>query len=259
MRLPRALSTLVWLPVNAAQAIVTVVWMAFWVPVALAATALTRSPRASLWLARRVWAPGQIATAIAWLRVSGASGIDWRRPCLLVANHESWIDIPVLFRSVPAPLRFLAKQELARVPFLGAYIRAMGMVFVDRRDARRAKASVDRVAASLTGGAAIVSFPEGTRSRDGRVGRFKTGAFDAVLAAGADVVPVGIVGGGRVLPRDGFRVRPGRIEVRFGRPIATRDLARSERGELARRAEEAVRALVEGAPQPGEDAHVSSD
>jgi len=250
MRLPRALSTLVWSPVNAAQAIVTVVWMAFWVSVARVATALTRAPHASLWLARRVWAPGQVATAIAWVRVSGVDRVDWSRPCLLVANHQSWIDIPVLFRSVPAPLRFLAKQELARVPFLGGYIRSMGMVFVDRRDPRRAKASVDRVAASLREGAAIVSFPEGTRSADGRVGRFKSGAFDAVLAAGVDVVPVGIVGAGRVLPRDGFRVRPGRIEVRFGAPIPTRDLERSDRAELARRAEEAVRSLVEGGAQP---------
>jgi len=257
-RLPHTLSTIVWSPVNAVQALITILWMAVWVSVALVATAVTRSPRASLWLARRVWATGQVATALAWVRCSAVAPVDWGRPCLLVANHQSWIDIPVLFRSVPVPLRFLAKQELARVPFLGAYIRAMGMVFVDRRDARRAKASVDRVAASLRGGAAIVSFPEGTRSADGRVGRFKSGAFDAVLAAGADVVPVGIVGAGRVLPRDGFRVRPGRIEVRFGAPIPTRDLGRADRAELARRAEEAVRSLVEGAPQPVPPATVST-
>lgn len=257
MGLRRQLSTLVWLPVNAAQAVVTMLWMAVWITVALAATAITRSTRVALWLARRVWAPGQIATAIAVVAVSGRERFDWSRPCLLVANHQSWIDIPALFVAAPVPLHFVAKRELARVPFLGAYIRAMGMVFVDRRDLRGAKASVDRVAASLAAGANVVSFPEGTRSADGRVGRFKSGAFDAVLASGVDVLPVGIVGAGRVLPRGGFRVRPGRIEVRFGAPLATLGLERSDRGELARRAEEAVRALVAGGAQPAAPQSVS--
>jgi 1-acyl-sn-glycerol-3-phosphate acyltransferase len=256
MRLSRQLSTLVWLPVNALQAVVTMLWMAIWISVALVATALTRSTRVALWLARRVWAPGQIATAIAVVAVSGRERFDWSRPRLLVANHQSWIDIPALFLAAPVPLHFVAKQELARVPFLGAYIRAMGMVFVDRRDLRGAKASVDRVAASLAAGASVVSFPEGTRSGDGRVGRFKSGAFDAVLASGVEVLPVGIVGAGRVLPRGGFRVRPGRIEVRFGEPIATAGRKRSERTELATEIEAAVRRLVEGEPQPGADASV---
>ncbi len=250
MHLPRLLSTIVWLPVNTVQVVVTALWMATWITVALAATALSRSTRAALWLARWVWAPGQVATAIARVVVSGRERFDWSRPCLLVANHQSWVDIPALFVAVPGPLHFVAKQELARVPFLGAYIRAMGMVFVDRRDLRRAKASVDRVAATLAAGAQVVSFPEGTRSGDGSVGRFKSGAFDAVLATGADVVPVGIVGAGRVLPRGGFRVRPGRIEVRFGAPISTAGLPRGDRVELARLAEAAVRGLVEGEAQP---------
>lgn len=240
---PRPLSTLLWLPLNLAQALFTATWSALWIGVALLATALTRSTALSFWLARRVWAPGLIRGALA--RVATRGRLDPERPALLVANHQSWIDIPALFVAAGTPLTFLAKQELERVPFLGAYIRAMGMVFVDRRDARRAKESVDRVAAALAAGARVVSFPAGTRARDGRVGRFKSGAFDAAIASGADVVPVGLVGAGRVLPADGFRVRPGRIEVRFGAPIPTAGLDRTGRVELARAAEAAVRALVE--------------
>ena len=142
-------------------------------------------------------------------------------------------------------LHFLAKKELARVPFLGAYIRAMGMVFIDRDAPREARASVGRAAELLAAGRNVVSFPEGTRSRDGRLGEFKSGGFGAAIDAGADVVPVALVGTGRVLPPGGFQPRPGTIEVRLGEPISTEDLAVPARLEVARRAQLAVAALLE--------------
>lgn len=220
-----------WAPLNALQALFTVIWTALWISVALAVAALARRPAPALWLARWVWAPGLLAGAGARLRVTGGEQLDPARPALVVANHQSWIDIPALFRALPVPLRYLAKRELGAVPFLGAYIRAMGMVFVDR-------------------GAHVVSFPEGTRSADGRPGHFKSGGFGAALEAGADVLPVAIVGAGRVLTREGlFRVRPGVIEVRIGRPIPTTGLPPGARAALARRAESAVRTLLAAEPE----------
>jgi 1-acyl-sn-glycerol-3-phosphate acyltransferase len=100
----------------------------------------------------------------------------------------------------------------------------------------------------LAAGESVMSFPEGTRSRDGRLGRFRSGGFGAALEAGADVVPVAIVGAGRVLPPDGFRVRPGPIEVRVGAPIPTAGLEREGRAALARRAQAAVQNLLATGP-----------
>jgi 1-acyl-sn-glycerol-3-phosphate acyltransferase len=244
MPLPRALSTALWLPINALQAIYTALWTAFWITVALLVAAVTRSSGPALALARRVWAPGLLVGAGARLAVRGRERIEPARAHLFVANHASWIDIPALFVALPVPLHFLAKRELAAVPFLGWYIRAMGMVFVDRDAPRRARRSVDRVAGRLAAGAAVVSFPEGTRARDGALRPFKSGGVGAALAAGVEVVPVAILGAGRVLPPDGFRVRPGRIEVRIGAPIAAADFAAGDRAGLARRTREAVAALL---------------
>lgn len=243
MTLPRPISTLLWLPLNAAQAFVTLAWSVLWISVALAAAALGGPPPA-LALARTAWGPGLLAGAGARLVVRGAGHLDASRAQFVVANHQSWIDIPTLFRALPLPLHFLAKRELAAVPWLGWYIRAMGMVFVERSSARAASSAVARASELLAGGRTVVSFPEGTRSRDGALRRFKSGGFGAALAAGAPVVPVAIVGSGRVLPPGGFRVRPGRIEVHIGAPIDATAFAPDDRSGLARAAETAVRELL---------------
>lgn len=238
---------LLWLPLNALQLLATMVWSAFWISIALVVALASRKREPALWLARHVWAPGMVAIGLSRLSVVGRERLDFRRSYFFAANHQSWLDIPVLFAAVPAPLHFLAKQELARVPFLGWYIAAMGMVFVDRGDRRKAVASVDRASALLAAGGSLVSFPEGRRSAPGELGRFKSGGFAAVLDSGVrdvDVVPVAIVGAGRILPRDGFKVRPGKVEVRFGAPIPVAGLVQADRADLARRAEEAVAALL---------------
>ncbi len=248
----QALVDLLWLPLNALQLVATLVWGAFWISVALVIALLVRRRDPALWLARRVWAPGQIAIGLSRFRVTGRERLDFRRPCFFVANHQSWIDIPLLFAAVPVPLHFVAKQELARVPFLGWYMAAMGMVFVDRSARRKAIASVGAAGELLAAGASLVSFPEGTRAAPGELGPFKSGGFAAVLeSARRDiaVVPVGIAGAGRILPRGGFKVRPGRAEVRFGEPIGVAGLGLGDRAALARRAEAAVAALL-GMPAP---------
>jgi 1-acyl-sn-glycerol-3-phosphate acyltransferase len=249
MPLPRTLSTLLWLPWNVLQGVVLVVWTAGWILVALAVSAVA-GPTAALAVARRCWAPLILAGAGVRLRVVVGAGSGLGGAALVVANHQSWIDIPALLVALPVPLHFVAKRELAAVPLLGWYIRAMGMVFVERRDPRAARVSVERVKALLAAGHGVVSFPEGTRSRDGRLHPFKSGGFAAALAAGAPVVPVGIVGAGRVLPAGGFRVRPGTIVVRIGVPIATAPFAPDDRAGLARAAEHAVAALLGEAPPP---------
>jgi len=232
-----------WRLVNALQLMYTVSWTAGWITAALFVSAITRHRSLGLGMARRIWAPGLLWGAGARLEVEGLDRMESHRPYLVVANHLSMMDVPVLFRALDRPLRFVAKRELGRLPFLGWYMRAMGMVLVERHVAAAARASVDETTAHLEAGETVVSFPEGTRGSAQQMRPFKTGGFEAAFIAKAAVLPVAIAGSASVLPPGGFAVRPGLIRVKVGEPIHPGSVA--GRGALAQAAEEAVRALYE--------------
>lgn len=236
------LSPFAWQALNALQLVFTAAWTAALFLPALTVRAIA-GQAAALRMASRLWAPGLLRGAGAELRIEGLERVDWSRPLILACNHQSMIDVCALFRAVPVPLRFVLKRELAAVPVVGLYARTMGMVFLDRGNARKARDELLSATDALRTGAAFCAFPEGTRSRDGSVGAFKGGPFQWAIAAGVPVVPVAIDGSGAVLPAHGFRVRPGTIRVGFGTPLPTEGLPPEERRALAMRAQAAVTAL----------------
>jgi len=244
----RTAGNLAWTVLNALQLVYTLIWTAGWTTVALLLRALGVSTERVLRMAARCWAPGLLAGGNIKLVIEGGQDIDWTRPQLLVSNHQSVIDICVLYMAVPVPLRFLLKAEMLKVPFVNWYAKATGMLFLDR-DSRRAGALVRRQAAVLLGkGQTLCLFPEGTRSRSGALAPFKAGLLQAAIDAGVPVVPVAIDGCGKVLPVQGmFRARPGTIRVRLGAPIPTRnaDGVLLDRQDLTRRAHESVRIMLE--------------
>lgn len=233
-----------WSAVNTLQSIYTIAWTAGCITLALLVLLLTGgNRRIPLRMASRLWAPGLLIGAGATLRVEGLERVDFSRPHVFVANHQSIIDICALFHALPVPVRFVIKQELARVPFIGWYARAMGMVFIERGHAREAAQRLHAVVSLVRAGESLCAFPEGTRSRDGSVRPFKGGAFQVALQAGVPVVPIAIDGSGAVLPASGFRVRPGTITLRIGEPISTAGLHAGDRQALAQRAHDAVAAM----------------
>lgn len=244
----RAPASLAWRVVNALQLVFTLAWTAGWVCLALLLRAARVGPDPVLRMAATCWAPGLLKGGSIRLVFEGGQDIDWSRPHLLVSNHQSVIDICVLFMAVPVPLRFLLKAEMLKVPFINWYAQATGMLFLDR-DSRRAGALVRRKAAALLGqGHSLCLFPEGTRSRTGALAPFKAGLLQAAIDADVPVVPVAIDGCGKVLPVRGlFRARPGTIRVRIGAPIRARQASGEplDRQALAHRAHESVRALLE--------------
>jgi 1-acyl-sn-glycerol-3-phosphate acyltransferase len=208
-------------------------WTVIWTTLALLLYLLTRRHRLPLALARRVWAPGVLAVVGARLAVDDPDQLDFDTAHLFIANHASQLDIPVAFAALPVPLRFLAKKELRRLPLVGQYIAAMGMVFIDRHDSESARESIDHLSRVLGGGASVLAFPEGTRSRTGEVRPFKTGVFVAAIKSGVSIVPMSISGTAAILPAGGVRVRPGEVQVRIGRPLTTLGLDLSDRRALA--------------------------
>lgn len=237
-----------WRAWNGVQLVYTIAWTAGCITLALLVLLLTGGRRGlPLRMAARLWAPGLLFGAGARLRVEGLERVDFAKPHVFVANHQSIIDVCALFRALPVPIRFVIKQELGKVPFIGWYARAMGMLFIERGRAREAAARLQGVVALVRNGDSLCAFPEGTRSRDGTVGPFKGGAFQVALAARVPVVPIAIQGSGTVLPASGFRVRPGTIHVRIGAPIPTAGLNAGDRHALALRAQGAVAAMLDAA------------
>lgn len=239
------IKNLAWNGFNALQLVFTLAWSAACISLALIARVVTRSPRLPLIWAGCLWSPFLLVGAGARLEIRGRENIDWTRPCIVVANHQSIIDICVLFRTVPVPLRFVLKRELRRMPFVGWYARAMGMVFIDRTAGRGTATSLGNARKLLHDGATLAAFPEGTRGGTGELRRFKPGIFQAAITAGVPVVPVAIDGAGKVLPPGGFRVRPGGIRVTIGKPIPTVHLDPADRAALAAQAREEVIRLLE--------------
>lgn len=139
---------------------------------------------------------------------------------VLVANHQSVVDIPMLLSAFRRPVRFIAKRELGEVPLLGKAMAAAGNLFIEREDPRDAVRMLREAGERLRDGLLVVVFPEGTRSVDGSIGEFRPGAFHLARKSGAPVVPVYIDGGHRAIPKGSIRVRPADLLVRVLPPLS---------------------------------------
>jgi len=237
----RRLTAWLYPALNLAQALFLALWTSLWIVAALL-VAIVAGQAPALAMARRIWAPAMRWAAGADLRVEAPPPIDWSRPHVVVMNHQSMLDIVVAFIVVPVNLRFVAKDVLKYVPFLGWYMWATGMIFV-KTGSRRRVGSLLSAASRLEDGASVLIYPEGTRSADGRIGPFKKGAFALATNAHVPIVPIAIEGSGACLPLDGFRARSGVIRVKIGHPIPTEGPGRQDVPALSHEVRDALIAL----------------
>lgn len=177
-------------------------------------------------MARNQWAPGIIWICGVRMEVVGAEVVKPDMPYVFVANHQSYLDIPFLFRAIPVNLYFIAKKELKNIPFLGWYMMATGMIFIDRSNRAKSIASLDKSAKLVHAGKSVILFPEGTRSKDEYLAAFKKGPF--VLASKADVqiVPIGIQEIGKKFSLNRFGTT--HIKINIGQPSSQGDYTLSE-------------------------------
>jgi 1-acyl-sn-glycerol-3-phosphate acyltransferase len=174
------------------------------------------------------------------VRYVGLEHIDRTAPQVFIANHQSMADIWALLAVLPPSSRFVAKRELFRIPIFGWALAAAGFVPIERSKHSGALRSLDVAAERIRQGHSLVLFPEGTRTRDGRLRPFKKGAFHLALRAGVPVVPVAISGSFELLPPRTLRVHPGPVHVRFEPPLDVAPFQPTDHAGLL----EAVRATI---------------
>jgi 1-acyl-sn-glycerol-3-phosphate acyltransferase len=199
---------------------------------------IDRSGDLVLWLARW-WARGVLASAGVRLRVQAHAPLEPNRPYVFMANHLSTIDIWAMLVAIPVGFRFIAKKQLGAIPLFGWAMRAGRFIFIDRQNPALARRSIDEAARRIRSGQSVVIFPEGTRSRDGRLGPFKKGGFHLAGSSGADIVPVAIHGTRDLMPRGSKLIQPGLVTVDIAEPIAStgwtsrEELSAKVRGRIA--------------------------
>jgi 1-acyl-sn-glycerol-3-phosphate acyltransferase len=167
----------------------------------------------------RLWSRLILKTTGVRVTVDGLDRVVTGTTYVFVSNHQSIYDIPVIFASMPYQLRIIAKASLARFPVLGWHLRRGGHLFVDRERPDRA-GILRRWRALVSDGLSLLIFAEGTRSRDGRVARFKAGSFLLAIEAGLPIVPLSVVGTRQVMPKGRLRTEPADVRLLVHPPVA---------------------------------------
>jgi 1-acyl-sn-glycerol-3-phosphate acyltransferase len=174
---------------------------------------LWRTLRIPFWLFCHLWLR---------LRVSGREHLELTRGGLLLVNHQSFLDPLLVAVFLGRPVSYLARDSLFRVPVLGWILRKTHVIPISREAARGG--SIRVALERLENGFLVGIFPEGTRSPDGQVHKFRPGFLALARRTQQPIYPVGIVGADHVMPRGALWIRPGRIQIVFGTPLTVDEL-----------------------------------
>ena len=169
----------------------------------------------------RFWGKSILVGSRIKVSVKGLSNIDLAGPYIYMPNHQSNFDIPVLLGHLPVQFRWLAKMELFKIPILGRAMRKAGYISIDRYDRESAFKSLDVAAKKIKSGISVLIFPEGTRSRDGKIRPFKKGGFVLAIDSGVPIVPIVIKGTFAIMNKGKFRVNSGHVSMIVHKPIDT--------------------------------------
>ncbi|HDQ03790.1 MAG TPA: 1-acyl-sn-glycerol-3-phosphate acyltransferase [Deltaproteobacteria bacterium] len=166
------------------------------------------------------------------VEVIGKENFKSKNPHVLMANHQSDFDILISLAYIPGQFRWLAKKELFNIPVFGAAMKGAGYIPIDRQNKEEAMQSLDEAALRIRNGKSVMTFPEGTRSREGEIKAFKQGIFYLAIKSGVPIIPVTIIGSGQIMPKRSLRVRPGKIKLIIDKPIEVKDYHIESRQEL---------------------------
>jgi len=191
-------------------------------------------------LIARIWGRGILFVSRIKVSVQGLAHIDPSRSYVYMSNHQSNFDIPVLLAHLPVQFRWLAKAELFKIPIFSRAMRGAGYIRIDRSNRESAIQSLNEAAAKMKDGVSVMIFPEGTRSRDGKIRPFKKGGFVMAVDTGVPIVPVILRGTWPIMTKSSWRINTGTVSLKIEKPVDTTGYSRETKDDLI----EMVRSVI---------------
>ena len=191
---------------------------------------------ANLWARMLLWLTSTRVNVI------GRENVLLGKPQIFMANHQSDFDILIVMAHIPGQFCWIAKKELFKIPIFGRAMRSAGYIEIDRQNHEKAMKSLDEAAQKIREGKSVVTFPEGTRSKDRTIKPFKQGLFHLAIKAGVPIVPISIIGAHEIMPKRTLQVRPGKITMIIDPPGDVSGYTTETRGDLIER----VRGIIVG-------------
>lgn len=187
------------------------------------------------------WSRAIVQRARIDLHVEGGEHASPGESFVLMSNHQSLYDVPVIYQSLDRRIRMVAKKELFRVPVWGRAMQRAGFISLDRQSRERSRSTLRASVDVLRGGTSIWIAPEGTRSKDGQLGVFRKGGFHLALESGCRILPITIIGTRAVLPAKSAHITDGcHVRVVVHPPVDPRDFGEEHRAELIERVRSAI-------------------
>ncbi len=189
----------------------------------------------------RFWGRSILIVSRIKVSVKWPADIDRSKSYIYMSNHQSNFDIPVLLGHLKVQFRWLAKMELFKIPIFGHAMRKAGYISIDRNKRESAFESLKNAARKIKSGVSVLIFPEGTRSRDGKIRPFKKGGFIMAIDSGAPIVPIVISGTRSIMTKGSIKINPGKVSVVVHQPIQTSVYTRETKEALMERVRRIIR------------------
>jgi len=195
----------------------------------------------------RFWSRLIMKTILSPVKVTGMDidkdKIDTSKPRVYAVTHASALDIPILYVYLPFQFRIIFKSELLAYPFIGWHLKRSGQVCINQQNPAASIGAIKSALRSLRSGMPLVIFPEGGRTRDGKIQPFLPGAFFLAIKAQADIVPIALIDTFDLLPMNTYHIKCQPLEMRVGEMIPTAGLTVQDTDEVSARVKSAIEAL----------------
>lgn len=202
------------------------------------------NPKVASYICGAIWSRlnGYMTPII--VKIHGRENIDPKQSYVIVSNHQSHYDVFVLYGWLGIDFKWVMKQELRKVPGLGIGCEKVGHIFIDRSNREKALASLNEAKKKIVNGTSVIFFPEGTRSKDGKLKEFKKGAFMIALDLGLPILPITIVGTAKILPAHTFNLFPGVAHLYIHKPIDISGYSEKNIDELMAKARSVISSVL---------------